>query len=81
MGRFGLPVNIAALCYLAIVFVICFFPPVPLPALDAASMNWSSAIFVLASFCSMLYYFIQGRYSYLGPVKYVQKEVLEPVRQ
>lgn len=74
LGRFSLPVAGLAICYLALVFIIAFFPAVPLPILDASSMNWSSLIFSVAVAWSMLYYVFWSRHIYQGPVKFVQKE-------
>jgi amino acid transporter len=43
MGRrVGLAVNILAVAFLCLVFVIAFFPPIPLPLLTVVSMNWVS---------------------------------------
>lgn len=77
----GLPVNIIAICYLAIVFIVAFFPAVPLPQLTAESMNWSSLIFTVVLVWSMVYYFVWSRHVYQGPVKYVQKVVDLPRAQ
>lgn len=74
LGRLSLPVSIFAICYLALVFTIAFFPAVPLPLLEASSMNWSSLIFSVAVAWSMLYYVFWSRHIYQGPVKFVQKE-------
>ncbi len=73
LGRWALPVNIIAICYLSIVFIIAFFPAVPLPALDAQSMNWSSLIFTVVVVFAMAYYFAWSRHVYQGPVKFVRK--------
>ena len=73
MGMFSLPVNIIAICYLSLVFIIAFFPAAPLP--DAANMNWSSLIFSVVLIWSMVYYFVWSRRVYVGPVEYVRKDV------
>lgn len=73
LGAWALPVNIAAMCYLSLVFIIAFFPAVPLPLLDAESMNWSSLIFTIVVIWAMAYYFIWSRHVYEGPVKFVKK--------
>lgn len=74
LGAWALPVNVVALGYLSLVFVVAFFPAVPLPALTPESMNWSSAIFVAGVIWSMAYYFLWSRHVYEGPVKFVKKE-------
>ncbi|EGX88450.1 amino acid permease, putative [Cordyceps militaris CM01] len=73
LGAWALPVNIIALCYLALVFIIAFFPAVPLPELNAAGMNWSSLIFAVVVVWAIAYYFIWSRQVYEGPVKFVKK--------
>lgn len=73
LGAWALPVNILALCFLSLVFVMAFFPAVPLPLLNAESMNWSSLIFSVVVIGAMAYYFIWSRHVYEGPVKFVKK--------
>ncbi|KAM3506589.1 hypothetical protein MY11210_007487 [Beauveria gryllotalpidicola] len=73
LGAWALPVNIVAMCYLSLVFIVAFFPPVPLPVLDAKSMNWSSLMFTIAVVWAMIYYFVWSRHVYEGPVKFVKK--------
>ncbi|OAQ98391.1 hypothetical protein LLEC1_05271 [Akanthomyces lecanii] len=73
LGAWALPVNVIAICYLLLVFIIAFFPSVPLPALRAQSMNWSSVILTMVVVWAMAYYFIWSRHVYQGPVKFVQK--------
>ncbi|TQV95265.1 hypothetical protein V2A60_009691 [Cordyceps javanica] len=69
LGSWSLPVNMIALCYLSVVFVVVFFPQAPLPLLTAESMNWSSLIFTVVVAWAMAYYFIWSRRVYEGPVK------------
>lgn len=46
MGRvFGLCVNLVALGWLCLVFLVAFFPGVPIPLLTLESMNWSVVVF------------------------------------
>ncbi|RMZ05201.1 hypothetical protein D0864_02535 [Hortaea werneckii] len=73
LGRsFGLALNVTAVGFLVLVFVIAFFPPVPDPLLTVVSMNWSILIFGAVVLFSMLYYFLWGRKVYVGPVEYVR---------
>lgn len=74
LGAWALPVNIIALCYLSLVFIVAFFPAAPPPALTLESMNWSSAIFVAGVIWSMAYYLLWSRHVYEGPIKCVKKE-------
>lgn len=73
LGAMGLPVNIIAICYMVLVFIVAFFPAIPLPQLDARSMNWSSLIFISVLLWSMAYYFVWSRHIYQGPVKVVRR--------
>jgi len=74
MGRFfGLAVNIVALAWLCLVFVIAFFPSVPAPLLTLPSMNWSVLVFGIVLIFSAVYFAIWGRHRYVGPVEYVRK--------
>ncbi|KAI7537202.1 amino acid permease [Hortaea werneckii] len=73
LGRsFGLTLNVTAVGFLVLVFVIAFFPPVPEPLLTVVMMNWSILIFGVVVLFSMLYYFLWGRKVYVGPVEYVR---------
>ncbi|RMY19827.1 hypothetical protein D0866_12698 [Hortaea werneckii] len=73
LGRsFGLALNVTAVGFLVLVFVIAFFPPVPDPLLTVVSMNWSILIFGVVVLFSMSYYFLWGRKVYVGPVEYVR---------
>ncbi|RMZ32688.1 hypothetical protein D0859_03188 [Hortaea werneckii] len=70
LGRsFGLALDLTAVGFLVLVFVIAFFPPVPEPLLTVVSMNWSILIFGVVVLFSMLYYFLWGRKVYVGPVE------------
>ncbi|KAK5726509.1 hypothetical protein LTR17_012632 [Elasticomyces elasticus] len=74
MGRrFGLVVNFVALAFMCLVFVIAFFPPIPLPLLTVVSMNWSILIFGVVVLFSMGYYVVFGRKQYVGPVAFVRR--------
>ncbi|GAB7322317.1 hypothetical protein MBLNU13_g03293t1 [Cladosporium sp. NU13] len=74
MGRvFGLCVNIVALGWLCLVFVIAFFPSVPAPLLTMEAMNWSVVVFLAVVVFSAVYFVVWGRKSYVGPVEYVRK--------
>lgn len=74
MGRaFGLAVNLVALGWLCLVFVIAFFPAVPTPLLTLPSMNWSVLVFAVVFLISATYYVVYGRRVYVGPVEYVRK--------
>ncbi|RYP09854.1 hypothetical protein DL764_000988 [Monosporascus ibericus] len=69
LGRSGLPLNIASIIFLIIVFVCSFFPmgPNPIPV----DMNWSILMFGLTVVFSVIYYYVKGRNVYVGPVAHV----------
>ncbi|RYO81007.1 hypothetical protein DL762_007356 [Monosporascus cannonballus] len=71
LGRAGLPINIASIIFLIVVFVCSFFPmgPNPIPA----DMNWSILMFGSSVVFSVVYYHVKGRHIYVGPVAYVRK--------
>ncbi|KAK4983107.1 hypothetical protein LTR50_007416 [Elasticomyces elasticus] len=66
-------VNIIAICFLVLAFVMLFFPAVPNP--NAASMNWAILIFGVIVVFSLVYYYVKGRQEYEGPVEYIRKDV------
>lgn len=43
LGKFGTPINVAAMIVLVFMFILTFFPLSPNP--DAASMNWNIVIY------------------------------------
>ena len=72
MGRvFGLFVNLVAMGWLCLVFIIAFFPGAPGPT--ALTMNWSIVVFGFVVVFAMVYFFVWGRRRYVGPVEYVRK--------
>lgn len=72
LGRAGFAINVFSVLFLILVYIFCFFPPVPNPALE--EMNWSILIYGVVVLFSLLYYFLKGRHVYVGPVEYVRKE-------
>ncbi|KAL6713984.1 hypothetical protein ACLMJK_008478 [Lecanora helva] len=72
LGRYGLMINILALLFLVLSFVMICFPPAKDPTLQ--SMNWSIVIFVGVLVLSGTYYVVRARHKYVGPVKLVRKD-------
>ena len=70
LGRSGIVVNGIALAFLSLALIFCFFPAVPAPTPEG--MNWSCLIFGFILSFSLFYYYVYGRYNYLGPVEYVK---------
>lgn len=73
LGVLGLPINLLSVGFLALAFIMIFFPPGPDPEL--ASMNWASLIYAGVIIISLVYYVFRGRFKYAGPVEYVRKTV------
>lgn len=71
LGKWGLPINIAAEIFLVIAFVLSFFPISRNP--DAEAMNWNILIYGVVVVMSLIYYVLRGRHRYAGPVEYVRK--------
>ena len=71
LGRFGLAINLLALAFLILSFVMICFPPARNPT--AQEMNWSIVIFVAVLVLSGAYYWGRARHKYIGPVKLVRK--------
>lgn len=70
LGRWGVPVNAAAVIYSLWSFFWCFWPqeyPV-----TAAGFNWASPIFIAVLIVAMIYYVAVARHRYFGPVTMVE---------
>jgi len=75
LGRWGMPINICAMCYLAPIFVFSFFPagtPV-----TPGTMNWAIVIFAAIMGFATIYYFVLGHKHYVPPVALVKRDVYE----
>ena len=66
LGRWGVPVNVAALLYSTFAFFWCFWPSSVPVAVD--TFNWSIVMFVALAIWSVVYYFMKGRRVFDGPV-------------
>jgi choline transport protein len=66
LGRYGLLINIAALCFITPPWFFEFWPLHNHPTVQ--QMNWSSVMFVGVLTISAIYYLIVGRHVYTGPV-------------
>ncbi|KAH8897960.1 amino acid transporter [Thozetella sp. PMI_491] len=73
LGKMGIPVNVVSIAFLAIFWVMAFFPQVPNPA--PVDMNWSIVVYGGVLTFASIYYFFRARHRYDGPVAYVKKEV------
>ncbi|KIV95884.1 hypothetical protein PV10_03485 [Exophiala mesophila] len=71
LGKFGIPINIGSLAFLALAFTMSFFPGGSNPTVE--SMNWSSLAFGGTLILGGIYYVGWARHHYVGPVEYVRK--------
>ncbi|KAH8660379.1 amino acid/polyamine transporter I [Xylariales sp. PMI_506] len=71
LGKWGVFINIISLILMAFFFVFVLFPPAPDPT--AATMNWNLPIYAGVMSISVIFYFVRGRHTYIGPVEYVRK--------
>jgi amino acid transporter len=73
LGKYGLAINIAAMCYLLPVYVFSFFPGTVKPTLD--TMNWGSVMYGGVIIFSTIYYFVRGKHTYSPPKERVKEAV------
>lgn len=71
LGHWGLSVNITAVVFLVLFFILAFFPSTPHP--DTTTMNWNILIYGAVILLSTVYYHVWGKKDYDGPVEYVRK--------
>ncbi|KAI4168779.1 MAG: hypothetical protein LQ348_007433 [Seirophora lacunosa] len=71
LGRFGAPVNDAALAFLAVGFMMSFFPISPAPS--PRDRNWGIVIFAFVIVASAANYVVGARWSYVAPVALVKE--------
>lgn len=72
LGRFGGPVNDAALVFLLVSFVMSFFPVAPLPS--AQDMNWAVLMFGVVIIAATVNYYVSAQYHYIAPAVLVKKD-------
>lgn len=70
LGRWGIPVNCAAVLFSFWSFFWSFWPQTNHP--DASGFNWASPIFSLVIIIALVYYVFAGRKKYSGPVALVE---------
>ncbi|KAI5369214.1 putative amino acid/polyamine transporter I [Septoria linicola] len=73
LGKFGLPINIAALCFLVPLWFFSFWPLAQ--PVTPQNMNWNSTMFGGMLIVSVVYYTFWGRHVYTGPVVLVKREI------
>lgn len=73
LGKWGGLINDFSILYLALVFIMSFFPeqtPVTLQ-----TMNWNILIYGFTVCFAIVYFFFYGRRVYVGPVTLVRKDL------
>lgn len=73
LGRYGLAINAAALCFLAPLFVFAFFPLAT--PVQPDTMNWSIVIYSSIILFATFYYFVFARHVYVPPVNLVKRDL------
>ena len=73
LGKYGLAINIVSLLFLTPIYFFAFWPPVT--PVEPSSMNWAVVMYVGVIIWSLVYYYIWGKYSYVGPVTIVKRDL------
>ncbi|KAF2725431.1 amino acid transporter [Polychaeton citri CBS 116435] len=73
LGRLGVPINIIALCFLALGWTMMFFPSAPVSS--PIDMNWSVVIFFAVIIFFSAFYMLKAKHTYSGPVVHVRKDM------
>ena len=73
LGRYGLAINIMSLVFLMPIYFFAFWPAVT--PVEASSMNWAVLMYSAVVIFSLVYYFIWGKHSYVGPVMVVKRDL------
>jgi amino acid transporter len=73
LGRFGMAINIGALCFLLPVFVFAFFPLTS--TVEPDTMNWCVVMYGGILIIAVVYYALRGRHYYIPPVALVKREM------
>ncbi|KAK2795611.1 hypothetical protein FQN50_009717 [Emmonsiellopsis sp. PD_5] len=73
LGRYGMLINILALCFLAPMFIFVFFPLAT--PVDPTTMNWACVIYGGVITIATVYYAFIGRFTYIPPVALVKRNI------
>ncbi|KAK3613101.1 hypothetical protein LTR56_028068, partial [Elasticomyces elasticus] len=73
LGKWGLAINIAAMCWLVQIFVFIQFPGVT-PTVTAL-MNFSSLLIGSVVLFATAYWFVIGKRVYISPTERLQREI------
>lgn len=70
LGKFGIPINAAAVCYAFWAFFWAFWPTYHI--VDPETFNWASVLFVATLIGAGIHFVFVARREYFGPVEHVQ---------
>lgn len=73
LGKYGLAINISALIGLTPIYFFAFWPQTT--PVEPSTMNWAVLMYGGIVIWSMVYYFIWGKHSYIGPVMVVKRDL------
>ncbi|KAL8991783.1 MAG: hypothetical protein Q9169_007652 [Polycauliona sp. 2 TL-2023] len=73
LGKYGLAMNIASLIFLTPIYFFAFWPLTT--PVEPSTMNWSVVMYGGVAIWSLVYYWIWGRHSYIGPVMVVKRDL------
>ncbi|KAK0925344.1 hypothetical protein LTR57_004995 [Friedmanniomyces endolithicus] len=73
LGKWGLPINLVAICWLVPIFVLIQFPGVTPPT--AATMNFACLLIGSVLLFATLYWFVKGRRVYISPKERLHREL------
>lgn len=72
LGAVGLPLNVFSVLFLALMFLMTFFPSSP-DNLTPVNFNWNVLVYGSVVVFSIGWFWIKGRNEYDGPVEYTRK--------
>lgn len=72
LGRYGLAINIVAICFVMPMFIFAFFPLTK--EVDRETLNYAAVMFVGVLCIAAVYYMVKGRKVYDGPVALVKRD-------
>ena len=73
LGRYGLAINIVSLIFLTPIYFFAFWPLAT--PVEASSMNWAVLMYGAVIIWALVYYFVWGKHSYIGPVTIVKRDL------
>lgn len=72
LGKYGLAINIAAVCFILPLFVFAFFPLTK--QVNRETLNYASVMFIGVLSIAVVYYLVKGKHVYDGPVALIKRD-------